>query len=176
MCNLLLQNDTRFCFFVFLITAMVNEKEQFIKESFPVLLQQANGAATAKWGKMDFQQMLEHIADFFQVSTQKQHYPLVSPPEHMPKLKEFLMSDKQFRENTKAPANIIGEEPMPHRYETVEEALQELIAEVNYFFQLYTDEPDTTAVHPVFGELNYEEWVRLHYKHVTHHLRQFGLL
>jgi hypothetical protein len=58
----------------------------------------------------------------------------------------------------------------------VDEAMQEVIAEVNYFFQLYADEPEMTAVHPVFGELNYEEWVRLHYKHVTHHLRQFGLL
>ncbi len=155
---------------------MLREKEQFIKEMFPAFVQKANAAAAAQWGKMDFQQMLEHVADFFQVSTQKQHYPLVSPPEHMPKLKEFLMSDKQFRENTKAPANIIGEEPFPHRYETVEKAKQELLAEVNYFFQLYADEPDLTAVHPVFGELNYEEWVRLHYKHVTHHLRQFGLL
>ncbi len=155
---------------------MLNEKEQFIKETFAALLQQANSGTTARWGKMDVQQMLEHVADFFQVSTQKQHYPLVSPPEHMPKLKEFLMSDKPFRENTKAPANIIGEEPMPHCYETVEQAKQELLAEVNYFFQLYADEPDLTAVHPVFGELNYEEWLRLHYKHVTHHLRQFGLL
>lgn len=155
---------------------MIKDKEQFIKETFPALLQQTNHDTSAKWGKMDFQQMLEHVADFFQVSTQKQFYPLVSPPEHMPKLKEFLMSDKQFRENTKAPTNIIGEEPLPHRYASVVEAMQEVIAEVNYFFQLYADEPDLTAVHPVFGELNYEEWVRLHYKHVTHHLRQFGLL
>lgn len=155
---------------------MLQEKEQFINETFPALLQQANSDITPKWGKMDFHQMLEHVADFFQVSTQKQHYPLVSPPEHMPKLKEFLMSDKPFRENTKAPTSIIGEEPLPYRYASVDEAMQEVIAEVNYFFQLYADEPEMTAVHPVFGELNYEEWVRLHYKHVTHHLRQFGLL
>lgn len=155
---------------------MLNEKEQFIKQTFSALLKQANSSTTANWGKMDFQQMLEHVADFFQVSTQKQHYPLVSPPEHRPKLKEFLMSDKQFRENTKAPVNIIGEEPPTYKYASVDEAMQELLAEVEYFFQLYADEPDLTAVHPVFGELNYEEWVRLHYKHVTHHLRQFGLL
>ena len=155
---------------------MLKDKEQFIKETFLALLQQANSGTASKWGKMDFQQMLEHVADFFQVSTQKQHYPFVSPPEHMPKLKEFLMSDKPFRENTKAPTSIIGEEPLPYRYASVDEAMQEVIAEVNYFFQLYADEPEITAVHPVFGELNYEEWVRLHYKHVTHHLRQFGLL
>jgi len=148
----------------------------FLKDEYIPNIRVADISVQPKWGKMDFQQMLEHVADFFQVSTQKQHYPFVSPPEHMPKLKEFLMSDKPFRENTKAPTSIIGEEPLPHRYASVDEAMQEVIAEVNYFFQLYANEPEMTAVHPVFGELNYEEWVRLHYKHVTHHLRQFGLL
>ena len=154
----------------------MKEQLNFLKDEYIQIIRAADTSVKPQWGKMDFQQMLEHVADFFQVSTQKQYYPLVSPPEHMPKLKEFLMSDKQFRENTKAPVNIIGEEPLPYRYETIEEATQELIAEVEYFFQLYADEPELTAVHPVFGELNYEEWVRLHYKHVTHHLRQFGLL
>jgi len=154
----------------------MEEKINFLQNQYISIIRGADSSAAAKWGKMNFQQMLEHVADFFQVSTQKQHYPLVSPPEHMPKLKEFLMSDKQFRENTKAPASIIGEEPFPTRYNTTEEAVNELSAEVHYFFQLYNDEPDVTAVHPVFGELNFEEWVRLHYKHVTHHLRQFGLL
>ncbi|MFY7840178.1 MAG: DUF1569 domain-containing protein [Lacibacter sp.] len=154
----------------------MKEQLNFLKDEYIQIIRAADTSVKPQWGKMDFQQMLEHVADFFQVSTQKQFYPFVSPPEHMPKLKEFLMSEKQFRENTKAPTNIIGEEPFPHRYETVEEAINELAAEVNYFFQLYADEPELTAVHPVFGELNYEEWVRLHYKHVTHHLRQFGLL
>lgn len=155
---------------------MMKEKLDFLKNQYILLVKSADTSAAPKWGKMDFQQMLEHVTDFFQVSTQKQHYPLVSPPEHMPKLRAFLLSEKQFRENTKAPANIIGDEPFPHRYETTEEAISELSAEVDYFFQLYSDEPGITAVHPVFGELNFEEWVMLHYKHVTHHLRQFGLL
>jgi oxepin-CoA hydrolase/3-oxo-5,6-dehydrosuberyl-CoA semialdehyde dehydrogenase len=148
----------------------------FLKDQFIPLINQVGTPVQPKWGKMDFQQMLEHLTDFFQVSTQKQHFPLVSLPEHMPKLKEFLISDKPFRENTKAPVSIIGENPFPYRNTSVEEAKKELIAEVNYFFQLYTDEPDQTAVHPVFGELNFEEWVRLHYKHVIHHARQFGLI
>lgn len=154
----------------------MNEKTDFLKNHYLPIIQNANPSTTPVWGKMNFQQMVEHVTDFFRVSTQKQHYPFVSPPEHLPKLKEFLMSDKQFRENTKAPASIIGEEPFPLRYATTGEAVNELAAEVNDFFQLYNDEPDATAVHPVFGELNFDEWIRLHYKHVTHHLRQFGLL
>ena len=32
------------------------------------------------------------------------------------------------------------------------------------------------AVHPTFGPLAAEEWSRSHFKHVYHHLLQFGLL
>jgi hypothetical protein len=31
-------------------------------------------------------------------------------------------------------------------------------------------------LHPAFGDLNFTEWVQLHHKHVTHHLKQFGLI
>jgi hypothetical protein len=154
----------------------MQEQLQFLKEQYIALIKQFDVNTQPKWGKMNFQQMLEHVTAFFKVSTQKLKFDLVSPPEHMPKLKEFLMSDKQFRENTKAPLSIIGEEPFPVHYSSVEEAVSKLEKEVNHFFHFYETQPDATAVHPVFGELNYEEWVRLHYKHVTHHLRQFSLL
>ena len=154
----------------------MQEQLQFLQEQYIPTLKQADVHTQPKWGKMNFQQMVEHVTAFFKVSTQKIKFDLVSPPEHMPKLKEFLMSNKQFRENTKAPLSIIGEEPFPVHYPTVDEAVNKLEKEVKHFFHFYETNAATTAVHPVFGELNYEEWVRLHYKHVTHHLRQFGLL
>lgn len=154
----------------------MQEQLNFLKNEYIPIIREANTSAQPKWGKMNFQQMAEHVAAFFKVSTQKLKFDLVSPPEHMPKLKEFLMSDKQFRENTKAPTSIIGEEPFPVHYASVEEAVARLEKEVNHFFHFYEANPTATAVHPVFGELNFEEWVRLHYKHVTHHLRQFGLM
>lgn len=154
----------------------MDEKLDFLKNQYILLIRSADPATTPKWGKMNFQQMVEHVSAFFKVSTHKLKFDLVSPPEHMPKLKEFLMSDKQFRENTKAPTSIIGEEPFPVHYTSSEEAVAKLEKEVNHFFHFYETNPAATAVHPVFGELNFEEWVRLHYKHVTHHLRQFGLL
>ncbi|TXH28993.1 MAG: DUF1569 domain-containing protein, partial [Cyclobacteriaceae bacterium] len=36
--------------------------------------------------------------------------------------------------------------------------------------------PAKKTTHPVFGALNFDEWILLHYKHVTHHSRQFGLI
>jgi len=31
------------------------------------------------------------------------------------------------------------------------------------------------ATHPLFGPMNYEDWMRWGYLHADHHLRQFGL-
>lgn len=154
----------------------MNEMQQFLNEEFIPLMHMLKADAKPRWGKMNAQQMAEHMLDFFLVSTGKKHFPLVSPLEHMPKLRAFLRSDKQFRENTKAPETILGEEPAPVRFESLVQALDELQTEVRYFFDLYRKNPRLTAIHPVFGELDFDDWVRLHYKHVTHHLRQFAIL
>lgn len=30
------------------------------------------------------------------------------------------------------------------------------------------------SVHPIFGEMSYDEWGKIAYKHIDHHFRQFG--
>ncbi|HAD96857.1 MAG TPA: hypothetical protein DCG19_05585 [Cryomorphaceae bacterium] len=35
--------------------------------------------------------------------------------------------------------------------------------------------PDHRAEHAYFGELNTQEWLQMHYKHIQHHFTQFGL-
>jgi oxepin-CoA hydrolase/3-oxo-5,6-dehydrosuberyl-CoA semialdehyde dehydrogenase len=130
----------------------------------------------ANWGKMNFQQMIEHVADFFKVSTNKIQLPLVSNAEHLPKLREFLLSDKPFRENTKAPAAIIPDEPLPVRNETIEIATSKLEKQIQNFVTYFEQNKDAVTTHPVFGPLNFDEWILLHYKHVQHHCKQFGLI
>ena len=84
------------------------------------------------------------------------------------------MSDKEFRENTKAP--VLPEQPLPLQYSTMDEALDHLGKSVDDFFDFFKDDPTKTTLHPAFGELNFDEWIQLHHKHVTHHLKQFGLI
>ncbi len=155
---------------------MNEQKLRFIIKDCLALFESLAGNETGKWGKMNAQQMIEHTAAFFLVSAGKLKFDLVTPAEHLPKYKEFLLSDKEFRENTKAPANVIGEETLPLRYATMAEALQNLKEAITGFEQYFEKDPNQLTMHPVFGELNFEEWVLLHYKHVTHHLKQFGLL
>ncbi len=130
----------------------------------------------ARWGKMNAQQMLEHLEDFFDVSTERKIYNLVTPADQLPLYKQFLYSDKKFRENTLAPKEILGEEPLPVRTSSLEQAKQQLQQAINHFFTYFNEQPGKQTMHPVFGLLNLEDWILLHYKHVTHHCRQFSLI
>ena len=118
--------------------------------------------------------MVEHLSRFFKVSTGKLMFPLVTPIDHLPKYIDFLYSNKDFRENTKA--QILPEEPLPVKFTNIKESLAELEEEVKIFNDIFLKNETLITQHLVFGNLNYEEWVLLHYKHVTHNLRQFGLL
>lgn len=149
-------------------------KLNFIKEGFTSLLGNLAPGTTSKWGKMNAQQMIEHVADFFKISTRKITMPFVSSPEHLEKLRAFLYSDKEFRENTRAP--VLPDEPLPIRNSSLNDAVIELKNEINEFVQLFEHSPGLSTQHPVFGDLNFEEWILLHYKHVVHHAKQFGLI
>ena len=153
---------------------MDKEKLAFISNKLIMHLNDLPAASVGKWGKMNAQQMVEHLGGFFKVSTGKLKFPIVTPMEHLPKYKEFLYSDKDFRENTKA--SVLPEEPLPIMFTSIKESLADLEEEVKTFNELFSKNEVLITQHPVFGNLNYEEWVLLHYKHVTHHLRQFGLL
>ena len=155
---------------------MNQEKFNFLKNDFLPLLKNLPADTKGKWGKMNGQQMVEHVSGFFAVSYEKIKFPLVTPEEHLPKYKEFLMSEKEFRENTKAPDSVLPGEPVPLRNASMDEAIKVLEKSVHYFFTYFSENPDKKTLHPVFGELNFAEWVQLHHKHVAHHLKQFGLI
>ena len=153
---------------------MIDQKAAFLKDKLIPILETLKGDETGKWGKMNAQQMIEHVSAFFKVSTQKIYFAPTTPSEHLPKYHEFLWSDKEFRENTKAP--MLPEEPLPLQFNSLQEAKQELKDSVEEFFTFFNDDPSKKTLQPVFGELNFNEWVQLHHKHVTHHLKQFGLI
>ena len=151
----------------------IEEKALFLSTTCFEYLKQLNESKQPSWGKMNAQQMLEHVNDFYEVSTGKLQFALTTPEEHLPKYKEFLYSDKPFRENTKAPETVLGDEPLPMRMPSLEAAAAQLQNTVAGFFE---SKPHPTTIHPVFGPLSFDEWILLHYKHVTHHWNQFELL
>ncbi len=151
-------------------------KSNFIKNEFTTLLHNLNREQKGKWGLMNAQQMVEHVTDFFKISTERLSFPLVTPLEHLPKLREFLWSDKEFKENTKGPISVIPAEPLPLRNATISVAIDKLEKEIKLFFEFFKNDSEKKTLHPVFGELNFEDWIQLHYKHIIHHAKQFELL
>ena len=87
-------------------------------------------------------------------------------------MRDWIMSDKPFRENTANP--LMPEVPAPVRNPSVEDALRELDTEMKYFFTVFEQNNLNTTRNPFFGDLNFEQNVQLLYKHALHHLKQFG--
>jgi oxepin-CoA hydrolase/3-oxo-5,6-dehydrosuberyl-CoA semialdehyde dehydrogenase len=155
---------------------MDTAKLDFIQHELMKRLNKLPSAAMGKWGKMNGQQMVEHLSLIFSASSGKVEVTLATPIEYLPKYREFLWSDKEFKENTKAPSSLIPEEPQQFKQATMPLALHELQDELDYFFNYFKTHPGKKTMHPAFGELNFEEWIQAHYKHVVHHLKQFELL
>jgi hypothetical protein len=151
------------------------EKENFLRTKLVTYLQRLDPATAPKWGKMSVQQMIEHYSGdaVRNASGRLKIEKIITPPENLGRMREFMMSDKPFKENTKNP--LMGEEPAPMRYKTIQAAIGALQQELIYFFEAYEKEPSLVIRNPFFGDLNFEENVQLLYKHALHHLRQFGV-
>jgi len=151
------------------------EKENFLRTKLVTYLQRLDPATPPKWGKMNVQQMIEHYAcdAVRNASGRLKADTILTPPDHLERLREFMMSDKPFKENTKN--SLMGEEPAPLQYKTVQAAIGSLQQELIYFFEAYEKNPAQVIRNPFFGDLNFEQNVQLLYKHALHHLRQFGV-
>ena len=154
---------------------MLSEKEYFLQNEYIPLLQKLTPQQTGKWGKMDAQQMVEHVRDVCKLANGNIVLPLlITDPEKLAKARAFMLSDALFRENTKVP--VMPEEPRPHKYASMQEAIVKMEEELKAVFTFYQKNPSKTLVSPMFGDLNYEEQIHLLHKHAMHHLRQFGLV
>ncbi len=151
------------------------EKENFLRTRLVPLLQQLHPETPPRWGKMNVQQMIEHYAgDAVRTASGRlKMEKIITPPENLQRMRDFMMSEKPFKENTKNP--LLGEEPAPLRFKTVQAAIGALQQELIYFFEAFEKNPRLITRNPFFGDLDFEQNVQLLYKHALHHLRQFGV-
>lgn len=148
-------------------------KATFLRNDFVKLLATIDPATKPLWGKMNPQQMIEHMSYAMRQASGKDPYTIVTAEEHLPKMQAFLMSEKPFRENT--PNQLLPDEPASAKHESMQDALNDLQAEIDHFFHIFGTDPQKTITSPFFGELNYDMQVQLLHKHAWHHLRQFGI-
>lgn len=153
---------------------MTQEKLKFIKETFPALLRKLKGDEQPVWGKMNAIQMVEHMGASFRQADAKNNFSIVTPSEQLQAFKSFMMSEKEFRPNTKNV--LLGEYPAPAVFSSMKEAIKDLESAIAEFIRYFEKNPEKATVNPVFGVLNFDEWVQLLHKHAIHHLKQFSLM
>jgi hypothetical protein len=151
----------------------MDSKIEFIKNT-PLRFESIASTQLGNWGKMSAQHTVEHLTQFFNLSNGKVQMAVVSDEAHLEKLLVFLRSDKEFKENTKAP--VLPELPLPLIYDNYKSAIQHLQNAIDAFFEYHQLSTNPITSHPVFGPLEVADWVLLHYKHVLHHCKQFSLI
>jgi hypothetical protein len=151
------------------------EKENFLRTKLVPCLQRLHPATTARWGKMNVQQMIEHFSGdaVRNASGRLKIEQIITPADKLDRMREFLMSEKPFKENTRNP--LLAEEPAPLHFKTIQGAIGALQMELIYFFEAFEKNPALITRNPFFGDLSFEQNVQLLHKHALHHLRQFGI-
>lgn len=152
---------------------MFNDKDAFLHDTFFHVLRSVDPATSPLWGKMNLQQMVEHLSDAVRIANGKTRYEtFVTPEERLPLMLGFLQSDKEFKPETKSV--MLGESPVPVRHSSLEEAVAELRTEMHDFKVYFEQHPDARLRNPIFGDLDRVAWTQLLFKHFLHHLKQFG--
>ena len=125
----------------------------------------------AGWGKMSVAQMLAHCTVTYEMVYENKHPKPNFLMGFILKafIKKIVVSEALYKQNSQtAPAFIIKDEKI------FTEEKNRLINYINKTQQFGETEFDNKLSHS-FGKLNKEEWNNMFYKHLDHHLTQFGV-
>lgn len=130
-------------------------------------LRRVSPQATPAWGRLDAPRMLCHLNDSLRISLGE----LPCKPQHNI-FTRTLGRALVVNTGLKAPRGKIDTAPemmttQPTTWDADLAACVQLVERVAA--------GKATAVHPAFGPLTPEEWGRMNWKHINHHLEQFGV-
>jgi oxepin-CoA hydrolase/3-oxo-5,6-dehydrosuberyl-CoA semialdehyde dehydrogenase len=148
-------------------------RDAFLRETALSSIRNLDEAAAPLWGRMSAQQMIEHLLWAVELSNGRVHTECLVPDAELPRMKRFLYSNRPGPRDFPNPALAGGLPPLRHG--SLADATADFRCELERFLSAHRD-PDRLFTHPIFGTLNHEEWHRTHYKHLHHHLQQFGLI
>lgn len=135
-------------------------------------VQSLDAKASARWGKMDANQMLCHAADQIKVALGEITCRPTGTIFHRTLAKWLILGGLPFprgRTQTMPEISQDKEGTPPKGFEGDKKILVETIGKI----AKANAEGEFTA-HPIFGEMNNKEWGRLVWLHLDHHLKQFG--
>lgn len=133
-------------------------------------INQVKADKVPNWGKMNAGQMMRHCQ--FPLETALGKKTLDKPNFLMGLLmksfKKGMYNDKEWRKNMPTPKTFQVTDERDFKNEQL--GLENLI---NEFFE--TRNQKERKPHPAFGHFTHDQWGQMQYKHLDHHLRQFGV-
>ena len=128
--------------------------------------------ATPSWGKMSVGQMCTHCQMPLEIALEKRTLS-GKKPGFMKRLvfklyKPLMYNDKPWSQNLPTVRDFVVKETKDLATEKAK--LVEIIAAFHEH-----KEPKEWPLHPMFGKFTHEQWGKMQYKHLDHHLNQFNV-
>jgi len=123
-----------------------------------------------QWGKMNAAQMVTHCARALETGAgERPMKQKLIGKVLMPFFRKSILGEKPFSRNGPTdPSFIVADE---REFSTERQKLVDLIGR----FVARGPAAAATQTHAFFGKMTGEEWGETMYKHIDHHLRQFGV-
>lgn len=132
-------------------------------------IQALSGASARRWGKMDLQQMIVHCTMQLKMAVGEVSTQTQGPSSMRSGLgKGILLSTIPWPKGAQTP----GEMNADLAKFSLTDIDTEKIDLLGYLEKAKAQEQ--LKPHPFFGKLSRNEWARLIYKHLDHHLKQFS--
>ena len=127
-------------------------------------------ACQRQWGKMDVAQMMAHCSAALDMASGRMDLPRIFIGRVLaPFIKPIYTNEKPFSKNNPTDKKLVVSDQRDFLREQ-----EQLKLKVRQFHE-GGEAHCTRHPHPFFGALTPQEWSRGMYKHLDHHLRQFGV-
>ncbi len=137
---------------------------------FQTRINNISADSTAQWGKMNVYQMLKHCTENDKMLTKERKFKRLFIGRIFGRLAlRTSLNDKPFTHNSPTHPDLIIKDNGD-----VETQKQEWLSVIEGYYS----KPSTTFenfVHPFFGKMTPQQISKFAYKHIDHHLRQFGV-
>jgi hypothetical protein len=126
-------------------------------------------ATQRHWGKMDVAQMMAHCSAALDMASGQVKLPRLFIGRLLgPFVKPIYTNEKPFSRNSPTDPKLVVSDPRDFLREQ-----EQLKLKIRQFHE-GGETQCTRHPHPFFGALPPQDWARGMYKHLDHHLRQFG--